>query len=447
MKKVVALLLTTVMAVTSLAGCGSENSSSASTTSTSAATNSESAGSKKNITLTFGSHQSGLPTSGIVQKIAQDYEAETGVKIDFQIIPDAQWRDLLKVKLDSGEAYDIMNVDADPLSIVSRINPEVNAVDLSDQEWVKRIDPLALAGVSVNNKVYGIQFNGIRKSGMFYNKKMFNDLGLKAPTTYEEFKNVSRKIKDSGVIPIYEAIQNGWHQVLPIAETGSYYTTKYDNLYEKLNKNEMRISDIKEMKLILTQMKEFADSGFYGKNFMSQSVEGAKEAFAKGEVAMFYNDGGWALQTETEFPETKGNIGFFSAPWADNQTISSNPTCNAYFINKNSKYIDDAKNYFNFLAKHENLQKLLDEAGSLVSLCWPEIGSKENPEYVEYYKSLPQGIVIQVGVSYFDPQWMDIGKDIDAMYAGSMTPEQVVNNIEKRRDDLADLAKDPAWNK
>lgn len=132
MKKVVALLLTTVMAVTSLAGCGSENSSSASTTSTSAATNSESAGSKKNITLTFGSHQSGLPTSGIVQKIAQDYEAETGVKIDFQIIPDAQWRDLLKVKLDSGEAYDIMNVDADPLSIVSRINPEVNAVDLSE---------------------------------------------------------------------------------------------------------------------------------------------------------------------------------------------------------------------------------------------------------------------------------------------------------------------------
>ncbi|MDF2984508.1 MAG: extracellular solute-binding protein family 1 [Eubacterium sp.] len=445
MRKAVAIVLAGVMLVTTLVGCGS--SSQNDSASSSVASGSTATETKKNITLSFGSHQSGLPTSGIVQKLAEEYEASTGVKIDFQIIPDAQWRDLLKVKLDSGEAYDIMNVDADPLSIVSRVNPEVNCVDLSDQEWVKRIDPIALAGISVNNKVYGIQFNGIRRSGMFYNKKMFSDLGLKAPTTYEEFKNVCQKIKDSGVTPIYEAIQNGWHQVLPVCETGSYYATKYDNLYEKLNKNEMKITDVKEIKLILTQMKEFADLGFYGKNFMNQAVEGAKEAFAKGEAAMFCNDGGWALQTETEFPETKGNIGLFAAPWADNQTISSNPTCNAYFINKNSKYVDDAKDYFNFTAKQENLQKLLDGAGSLVSLCWPEIESKENPEYVEYYKSLPQGIVMQVGVSYVDPQWMDIGKDIDAMYTNNLTPEEIVDNIAKRRDDLAELAKDPAWNK
>ena len=45
---------------------------------------------KKNITLTFGSHQSGLPSSGIVQQIAEEYEEKTGVRIDFQITPDAQ---------------------------------------------------------------------------------------------------------------------------------------------------------------------------------------------------------------------------------------------------------------------------------------------------------------------------------------------------------------------
>ena len=60
---------------------------------------------KKDVTLTFGSHQSGLPTSGIVQDLAKEYEEKTGVKIDFQVIPDAQWRDLLKVKLDSGEEW------------------------------------------------------------------------------------------------------------------------------------------------------------------------------------------------------------------------------------------------------------------------------------------------------------------------------------------------------
>ena len=53
--------------------------------------------------------------------------------------------------------------------------------------------------------------------------------------------------------------------------------------------------------------------------------------------------------------------------------------------------------------------------------------------------------VMQVGVSYIDPQWMDVGKDIDAMYTGTMTPDEVFQNIEKRRTEQAQLQKDPAW--
>ncbi|MDR1616054.1 MAG: ABC transporter substrate-binding protein [Syntrophomonadaceae bacterium] len=400
---------------------------------------------KKDVTLTFGSHQSGLPTSGVVQELAKEYEAQTGVKIDFQIVSDAQWRDLLKVKLDAGEAYDIMNVDADPLSLVSRINPEQNCVELTDQEWVSRMNPIVLDGISVNSKVYGIQFNGIRRSVFFYNKKIFADLALQIPTTYEAFKQVCQAVKDSGLTPIYEATQNGWHQVLPVCETGSYYVTLYDDLYEKLNKNEMNIKEVKEIEIILNEMKEFAELGFFGDNFMNQSVEGAKEAFAKGEVAMFNNDTGWAAETEAEFPETAGNIGIFVAPWSDNQTVSSNPTCNAYFINKNSKYVEEAKGFFAFLAEPDSLAKFLEGAPNLVSLCWKDTPSKEKPEYEAYFNSLPAGVVMQVGVSYIDPQWMDIGKDIDAMYVGIMTPEEIMDNISLRRDELAELAQDPAW--
>lgn len=448
MKRVISLLFVTLMLLVTLAGCSSGSKEAQGDEGSNQSDEQSSAGGdekKENITLTFGSHQSGLPTSGIVQELAKEYEAKTGVKIDFQIVPDAQWRDLLKVKLDSGEAYDIMNVDADPLSLVSRINPEQNCVELTDQEWVSRMDPIVLDGISVNDKVYGIQFNGVRHSVFFYNKEIFAKLNLEIPTTYEAFNKVCQTIKDAGITPIYEATQNGWHQVLPVCETGSYYATKYDNLYDKLNKNEMNIKDVKEIGIILNEMKEFADLGFFGDNFMNQSVEGAKEAFAKGEAAMFNNDTGWAAETENEFPEIKGNIGIFVAPWADNQTVSSNPTCNAYFINQKSKYVEEAKDFFAFLAEQENLEKFLNGANNLVSLCWKDTPTKENPEYVEYFNSLPAGVVMQVGVSYIDPQWMDIGKDIDAMYSGIMTPEEVVDNIVLRRDELAELAQDPAW--
>ena len=52
---------------------------------------------------------------------------------------------------------------------------------------------------------------------------------------------------------------------------------------------------------------------------------------------------------------------------------------------------------------------------------------------------------MQVGVSYIDPQWMDVGKDIDAMYSDIMTPEEVFENIDIRREEQAELAQDPAW--
>lgn len=94
-KKAIGVSLAAAMAVGMLAGCGSDGGS-------------ESKDGKKGVTLTFGSHQSGLPTTGIVQDLAKEFEEETGIKVDFQISPDAQWRDLIKVKMDSGEAPDII---------------------------------------------------------------------------------------------------------------------------------------------------------------------------------------------------------------------------------------------------------------------------------------------------------------------------------------------------
>ena len=265
--KLLSALCVTVMAGGVLAGCGGNSSSSSSDAKSSTG---------EKVTLTFGSHQSGLPTSGVVQELAKQFETETGIKIDFQISPDAQWRDLLKVKLDSGEAPDIFCADADPLNLVTRVNPEKYVLDVSKEEWVKRMDPNVIPSISYKDKVYGITFPGKKMYFYVYNKEIFKKLGLKVPTTYEEFKNVCQKIKDSGVTPIYEGTQNGWHQVLPLFETGAMYQEKHPDLYNKLNKNEVDLDSVPELGTIISQLKEFATLGFYGDNYLSNSVENAK---------------------------------------------------------------------------------------------------------------------------------------------------------------------------
>lgn len=398
------------------------------------------------ITLTFGSHQSGLPTSGIVQDLAKEFEAETGIKIDFQISPDAQWRDLLKVKLDSGEAPDIFAADADPLNLVTRVNPEKYVVDVTGEEWVSRMDPNVLPSISYKDKVYGITFPGKKMYFYVYNKEIFNKLGLEIPTTYEEFKAVCQAIKDSGTTPIYEATQNGWHQVLPLFETGGMYQQKHENLYEKLNKNEVDLDSIPELLTIIKQLKEFADLGFYGDDFLSNSVENAKEVIANEEAAIFMAESAWRNEVKADFPDfDTDKLGIFVMPWGDNQAIGVNPASNAYFINKNSENSEAALKFFEFLARPENLKKRLEGQPGLSELCWPEVESRYSEEDQAYIDSLEKGMVVQVGVKYIDSQWMEVGKDLEAMYTGASTPEEVLKTIMDRRTEQAELQNDEYW--
>lgn len=437
-KKAVSLSLAAVMAAGMLAGCGSDGNGQGG----------ENGDGKKNITLTFGSHQSGLPTSGIVQDLAKEFETETGIKIDFQISPDAQWRDLIKVKLDSGEAPDIICVDT-PIGLASSIHMDQYSVELTDQEWVKRLDESARSAVSVDDKTYGITFPGAKMYFYLYNKDIFSKLGLEIPTTYEEFKTVCQKIQDSGTTPIYEATTNGWHQVLPLFETGGLWLDDDPKIYEKLNANETDLDSIPHLLEIIKQLDECARAGYYGDDYLSNAWENAKEAMATERCAMTVGELGFRGEIEADYPDFNASekLGAFVMPWGDNQAIGVNPASNAYFINKDSKYAKEAKQFFEFLARPENLQKRLDGQPELSALCWPEITSKYSEEDQKFLDSLEKANVVQTSVNYIDSQWMDVGKDLEAMYTGAVTPEQVLATIMQRRTEQAELQRDPGWTK
>ena len=434
LKRVAGLSMAAIMALGTLVGCGQGNGTE------------ESKDGKKSVTLTFGSHQSGLPTSGIVQDLAKEFEEETGIKIDFQVSPDAQWRDLIKVKLDSGEAPDIICADT-PIGLASSIHMDKYCVDLTDQEWVSRLDESARSAVSVEDKTYGITFPGAKMYFYLYNKDIFQKLGLEVPTTYEEFKSVCQKMQDSGITPVYEATTNGWHQVLPLFETGGLWLEQDEEMYDKLNKNEVDLDKIPSLLTIIEQLDECAKAGYFGEDYLSNAWENAKEAIATEKCAMTIAELGFRGEIEADYPDFKASekLGAFVMPWGDNQTVGVNPASNAYFINKESKHIEEAKQFFEFLAKPENLQKRLEGQPELSALCWPEIESKYSEEDQAFLDSLKKANVVQTSVNYIDSQWMDIGKDLESMYTGAMAPKDVLKSIMERRTEQAELQKDPGW--
>lgn len=437
-KRLLGLSMAAVLTAGLLGGCGSDGGDGGN----------DGGGSSggKGVTLTFGSHQSGLPTSGIVQDLAKEFEEETGIKVDFQISPDAQWRDLIKVKLDSGEAPDIICVDT-PIGLASSIHMDQYCIELTDQDWTSRMEDSARSAVSANDKVYGITFPGAKMYFYLYNKQIFEELDLEIPTTYKELKDICQKMLDAGYTPIYEATTNGWHQVLPLFETGGLWLADDPDIYDKLNANEVELESIPHLLTIIEQLDECAKAGYFGADYLSNTMENAKGAMASGEYGMIINEMGFRGEVEADYPDFKATeeMGAFVMPWGDNQVIGVNPASNAYFINKESKYTEEAKQFFEFLARPENLQKRLDGQPELNALCWPEVESKYSEEDQAFIDSLEKANVVQTSVNYIDSQWMDVGKDLEAMYTGAMTPEDVVDTIANRRNEQAELQRDPGW--
>ncbi len=70
-----------------------------------------------------------------------------------------------------------------------------------------------VAATSVDGKYYGVPLNVHRINSLFYNKKLFKELGLKEPSstmTLEEFNTLCEAIKKKGKIPLALGNVNNW---------------------------------------------------------------------------------------------------------------------------------------------------------------------------------------------------------------------------------------------
>lgn len=451
MRKHVWFVMVVVLIMSLIVGCTSDTTNNTiaakkSPANSSTNTTKDTPETKKDITLTYIASQGWIKDAEM--ELAKKFEEETGIHIDYQIVPADQYFNVLKTKLNAKEGTDIFGGQSGVSEISLNYNVAQNAVDLSGEEWVKREDPLSIEQVTLDGKVYALTIWDTSSSFVIvYNKKIFADLGLEVPTTYEEFKQVSLAIQKSGVTPLYEPIADGWHHVLWFSEPGPRYDELTPNLYNDLNANKSKFADDPSMLLALTQLKEMYDLKFFGANtFSDTGGEGAKK-LASGEYAMSLSGQSMVYDIEKADPNMKPeDFGYFVIPLADNQIYYMHPGGPSKFIYSGSKYIEEAKQYLAFLASPESLQYTLDNESSFANLNFPGLKDKYTDTQKELFARYPKkGTDIQNYVNYVNPQWMDIGKDLAAMFGKAIEPIDVLKSIDKRREDMAKVAKDPLW--
>jgi raffinose/stachyose/melibiose transport system substrate-binding protein len=406
------------------------------------------------VTLTYLESQGW--SSDAEQTLAQKFEAKTGIHIDYQEVPGDQYFSVLQTKLNSGEGPDIFGGQSGKTDLAVQLNVAKNAVDLSGMAFTKTEDPLVLDQSTVGGKVYGMTIWDVTGTTWVinYNKAIFDKLKLSVPTTYADFKALSQKIKDAGITPIFEPVSDGWHHVLWFPELGPRYEQVTPGLADQLNANKATFADNPTMLMDLTQLQEMYTSGFFGTNALSDAYADGPKMISSGKYAMMLNNLDYAQTVEKAYPDFKAdNIGVFVMPLADNQLLNINPAGPTKFIYSGSQQIDAAKQYFDFLSAPENLQFLIDNSTTVHFQTLPFTGIKgtllpdQQKLLDDHSDAKARGDVYQTAVNYVNPQWFDIGKDLTAMFTGTIQPKDVLTNVDKRRATLAKTAKDPAWTK
>lgn len=440
-KRIVAILLSGMLAVGALAGCGSDAKED-----TAAKSDSKSEDGK---TISIMASQDWVFDAEM--ELGKQFEEETGIKVDYQIVPADQYYNLLMTKLNSGEGPDIFGGQSGSYDLVSQYNITENAVDLSSEPWVEYYDEFAKEQTSVDGKVYGATyFDTTTDYYMVYNKKIFDENGIKEPTSFKDFEASCQTLLDKGVTPVYEPVGDGWHHVMWFCEVGGKFEELVPGIVDKLNNNEVNFADVPEFKEALDQLNGLAQKGYFGDNYLSDEYADTPAIMASGEYAMaICKPGSIAEILEASAGTYKEeDFGMFLIPTLDNDVLNQHPCGPSRFIYSGSKNVDEAKRYLKYITTKDSVQHMIDNESKIENLPY-ELA--QAPAYSEYTQKFldsfdKAGVVFQDSIKYLNPQWGEFGQDMVSMFIGDMTSDEVLKQIDTRRATQAKAASDPAWN-
>lgn len=429
-RKLMSLMLASVILTGSLAGCSGGGSSGSDDNGGTEATESKSE-KKSDVTLTIAAAQDWIKDWD--RKIADDFTAETGIKIDFQLNPNDQYVNIVKAKLASGEGVDIFYANTG--RGVLEYSPDKYAYDLSDQEWVSRYTDWGKACSTYEGKVIFCNTSSIDGYGLLYNMDLLKETGKEIPTTYEELVELCDIYMDMGITPIFEPGADTWHGCVWVLEIADYLSRKYPDMIEKLNTPEGKFADYPEILTFTEQLNDLVQAGYFGEeeDWLSYTWNDRSEKMASGEFGMMLTNIGAMEELIKQYPENaeeKWQMGLL--PLAGNNTFSHNGGNMGRILNKESDHIEEALMYFDFITKQENVQYLYDN-GNSPNCAIADVELKENVLWESLMKACDNqtGSDFAATIPFYsaDP----IGKAYIENWIGDKTPEEVINQIDSDR--------------
>lgn len=293
--------------------------------------------------------------------------------------------------------------------------------------WTDRIFGWTKDRVTFGGKTYGIG-NELEFIGVYYNKAIFDELGVSEPKTYEEFLTICDKAKAAGYTPIAFADGPKWpayHQ-FSIMANNIVSKEKLDNVLF----GDGSWNDPDFVKAIKTFFVDMNQAGCFLDDTTAISYEDGNAVFYAGQAAMDIT-GTWLL-SEMSNNANDFEVGFFFFP-----SIEGNPVMppggmgSGYFVNAKTQYPAEAIEFLDFMFSEEGGKIWLEDLSIIPPISVPTSDLNLTPLMkfaVDAVTTVPLGYNIDVlaGDNFNTAQ----GDGYQAVLLGLKTPEQLVEELQ-----------------
>ncbi|WP_319562521.1 extracellular solute-binding protein [Marispirochaeta sp.] len=290
-----------------------------------------------------------------IKAVAEAYRQKTGIGTEIELRPgSAEGENLLKTRLATGEMADLVYFNSG--SLLTALNPARNFVDLTDMPYMDNISPAYKQTVTVGDRVYGIPASSSACGGILYNKKVYAELGLEVPQTWNEFMENCRIVKDAGKTAVIGSYKDDWTAQLFLLSDFYYVQRQVPDFAERFTKNQAKYATEPAALRAFYKYKEVYDNDFMNKDFLATTYDEALRMLAMGEGVHYpMLTFAFAILTQN-YPDQVDDIGFFAQP--DNTPGLNGTTVwlpNSIYIYKESPLLEQALDWAEFYVSHEGI--------------------------------------------------------------------------------------------
>jgi len=370
-RKTTAVILRIMVMTTMFVGCGAKSTNNKdgapAATETSAAkevTESPKESTQEPITLKLWTW---FPSDKQWEETIKKYEElNPNIKIELTIMESKAYQEKVPIALATGEEIDIVGVQ--PTAMATQMKDYLANLDElltaeKGDDWAKNYDTSALEACK---KLTGgdLNFLSLVKCGAmvgYYNVDLFNELGLKVPTTIEEFKTMSDTIraKKPDVIPVAFAAKEAWvsdeMMLTVMGQTSDYYN--------KWRYEDAKVDDVHFVNA-MKDYKKYFDEGIFTKEIMDLDYGRSYEMFTTGKAATFFQ-GTWEAGMISEKIRKDnslqiGDVGVFALPVVQKE---GTPSLRAFLdagmgVVEGSKHKKEAADFLHFAILGEGMNLL-----------------------------------------------------------------------------------------